>query len=312
MTMQDFRQIYQMLLDECLGLRGKSTDALMVGDPQLIRQKVEEYIDINKTYRLAVAGRMMEKSASIYRITNGNTVINEFALNSSKKEFSDEESKIGQDVARGIFTTLTKVDVSYSRESQETRMGTIFTPEGEQREVLLSWLEEIERSTDEEEGVSSTIISPITGQYYNQDSLVAKFVYYEEYIPRTNSQRVDVHQVNYNDVDAIYRIIGEYGSQPFEVVFRDVEKLIVISTNYDNRAVIPMINENTNSRKVKIKMKDNVLSKSTPQDIFRTLNVDASAAEWYPIYTTNEVDDETVTEIGYFIMLLFFAIGHSS
>lgn len=60
-----------------------------------------------------------------------------------------------------------------------------------------------------------------------------------------------------------------------------------------------MINENANSRKVKIKMKDNVLSKSTPQDIFQTLNVDASSAEWYPIYTTIEVDDETVTEIGY-------------
>lgn len=308
-TVQEFQQIYLMLLDECLGLRGKNALPLTVGDPQLMMEKVEALIDVDKTYKLVVAGNMMERSNSIYRITRDDEIVNDFALKSSKKEYSEEESAIGRDIARGIFTSLTNMDVTYTRESQETRLGTIFAPEGEKRKVLLNWLEEVERSTDEEDGVSSRIISPVTGQYYNSDTLAAKFVYYEEYFPIRSSQSDEFLATDYLDARAIYRIVGEYGTLPFEVLYRDFERLILVSTNHEPRVVIPMINENENSRRTKIKMKDDMLNTNTSQNLFQAFNVDPSSAEWFPIYATNQVDEETVTEIGYFIMLLIFAIG---
>ncbi len=33
-------------------------------------------------------------------------------------------------------------------------------------------------------------------------------------------------------------------------------------------------------------------------------------AEWYPLYTRAEADDETAIEMGYFLWLLFFAISN--
>ncbi len=37
--------------------------------------------------------------------------------------------------------------------------------------------------------------------------------------------------------------------------------------------------------------------------------MDIKSAEMYPLYSTNQISDEQVSEIGYLLLLLFFTIG---
>jgi hypothetical protein len=48
---------------------------------------------------------------------------------------------------------------------------------------------------------------------------------------------------------------------------------------------------------------------TSSQKLLGIPELDLQTAEWYPLYTVSDVDEDTVTEMGHFLLLLFFSVA---
>jgi hypothetical protein len=306
----EFRDVFLFLLDECLGIKAYSPDPIGLGSPEMIREKIAGLMPIAGEYTLAVAGAMMQQSASGYKLLRDSVVINEFSYKPAF--FKDEGIPLS---ARGIFadlfTQITGIGMYYTLQSKVSRTGSIYTLDGSKRKVRLDWLQEI-TATSDKVIVNSRIKSPITGMYFDGDSLISHFIYYREIKPLDD---ISPHNVQFtmdgNTYESICAIIGEFRGIKFSVVYREHDELVFISIEDKINAILSLINMNPESLSADgRKLSKNKITIVSSSRQFGKPKVEVSSAELYRLYTTDGVKDENVIEMGYFLMLLFFAIAN--
>ena len=179
--------------------------------------------------------------------------------------------------------------------------------------MRLDWLTEIQKSSLEAEVVASQIISPITGQFYEGDSLLAHFIVYEENKPIENADIRDIQfQQGINDwIETTFTIIGEYKNQSFVVRYEEAEAMVLITVNDKLQSVLSLINANPESLSVDgVRLTKNKRAMVSTGD-FANPKMRTETAEWYPLYVVENISDETATEISFILMLLFFAVGQT-
>jgi len=312
MDQNEFVEVFLFLLEECLGIQEYIAEPIALGSLEMVQEKVASIMPIAKEYRLAVAGAMMEESTASYKLLRDSLVLNEFSYKPTSF-FEFDLSISGKQIFADLFTQITSIGTYYTLKSKEHRTGAIYTNDNMKRKVRLDWLEESTLATDEDnEDAFSRIISPITGQYFDQDSLIAQFIFYEEIKPIEN---LTLHEMQFQmDEDmkqSIYAIIGNFRGTKFDVVYREFDELVFIKINDRLNAVLSLININPESQSAAgykfSKNKSMMVSTVRP---IKKREVAIPTAEWYPFYTIEEVNDETAIEMGYFLLLLFFAIGY--
>jgi hypothetical protein len=312
MDENDFMNIFLFLLDECLGNIEMSPGPISLGSPEKMRQKVAEIMPIEKEYTLAVAGAMMGQSNSSYKLLRDTLVLSDFSYN-PKGLFDIDFNVGGNEIFANLFSQITGIDTYYRLKSKEKRMGAIYTHDGLKRKVRLDWLEETLRSTSDEDDLDSRILSPVTGVYYDQDFLIAQFIFYKQILRMRDISLHNIHfQMGDDDLaEALYAIIGTYKGNKFEVVYREYDKLVMIKIQDKLEAVLSLINMNPESSSHGgVKLSKNKVTMTTSQKMLSTPEVKMESAEWYPLYTQAEVEDDTAIEMGYFLLLLFFAMSN--
>jgi hypothetical protein len=309
----EFINIYLYTLEECLGIIKYSPGPFNLGSPEMMKQKVAELMPIEKEYTLAVAGAMMDLANSSYRLIRDSVVVSDFSYKTSG--FFDTDFSFSSDqIFAHLFSSITGIDTYYTLKSKEKRTGAIFTNEGEKRKVTLDWLEESMVSTDDDEDMESRIVSPITGRYYDGDSLIAHFICYEQI---TGMQELSFHNLQFQMGDddlseSVYSIIGDYKGSKFEVVYREFDKIVLIKMRDKLTAILSLINVNPESLSAGgTRFTKNKTTMIHTNRIIGTPDLKLSTAEWYPLYTLAQVDDEAATEMGYFLLLMFFAVNNA-
>ena len=170
----------------------------------------------------------------------------------------------------------------------------------------------MQKSAIDDEVVAGKIISPIAGQFFEKDSLIAHFIVYSEHKPIENFSIRDAQfqQGEMQDWSAsVFTIIGEFRKRPFKVEFSESDAMILISVEGKNQAVLSLINTNPTSLSsggVRLSKNKRFIVGNATQS-----KVEVGEAEWYPIYVVEDVDDAAVTEMSFILMLLFFAVGQS-
>jgi len=306
----EFRDIFLFMFSECLGITVSASGPITLGSIEQVREKIESLMTIGKEYRLVVAGAMMNQSRSNYLLMRDSLRINEFSYKPTDVldfNFSFSAKEIFAD----LFKQISGIDTYYTLRSKEYRTGTIFNQRGLNRQVRLDWLEENIISA-EDEIIDSKIISPITGLCFDQDSMISHFIFYKEIRPLDNITMHDLQFQMDEDLDeSIYAIVGEFRGINFRLEYREFDELILIK--FENRliAVLSLINDNPESLSsggVKLTKNKTFMVPSTR--LFGKSKINESSSERYPLYTIAEMDDEGVIEMGYFLLLLFFAIGN--
>lgn len=312
MDENDFMNIFLFLFDECLGNIEMSPGPISFGSPEKMRQKIAEIMPIEKEYTLAAAGAMMGQSNSSYKLLRDSLVLSDFSYN--PKGLLDIDFNVGgNEIFANLFSQITGIDTYYRLKSKEKRMGAIYTHDGLKRKVRLDWLEETLRSTSDEDDLDSRILSPVTGVYYDQDFLIAQFIFYKQILRMRDISLHNIHfQMGDDDLaEALYAIIGTYIGNKFEVVYREYDRLVMIKIQDKLDAVLSLININPESSSHGgAKLSKNKVTMTTSQKMLSTPEVKMETAEWYPLYTRAEVEDETAIEMGYFLLLLFFAMSN--
>ena len=312
MDENDFMNIFLFLLDECLGNIEMSPGPISLGSPEKMRQKVAEIMPIEKEYTLAVAGAMMGQSNSSYKLLRDSLVLSDFSYNPTGL-FDIDFNVGGNEIFANLFSQITGIDTYYRLKSKEKRTGAIYTHDAMKRKVRLDWLEEELRTTRDEEDIDSRILSPVTGVYYDQEFLIAQFIFYKQILRMRDISLHNMHfQMGEDDLaEALYAIIGTYNGNKFEVSYREYDRLVTIRIQDNLDAVLSLINMNPESNSHGgAKLSKNKVTMTTSQKMLSTPEVKMETAEWYPLYTRAEVEDETAIEMGYFLLLLFFAMSN--
>lgn len=312
---EEFLITYHYMLEECLQLRDFKPGIISLGSIGSVRKKITNMMPIDKEYTLAVSGAIMEQSNSSYQLLADTTLVNEFYFKPTNQvdlNFSISGSK----VLTGLFSEISGIDTYYTLKSKEKRTGAIFDQNKQKRKIQLDWLEEVQQSTNGDDGVLAQIISPVSGSYFDNDSLIAQFIFYNE-IQKVNELNMkslhEMHfQMRYEDlVESIYSIIGDYNGNKFEVTYREFDQLVFISVQDELLGILSLMNINPDSRSYRgIKLSKNMGAMVSSQKIVGRPELETSTAEWYPLYVNQDVNEETVTEMGHFILLLFFTISH--
>ena len=309
MDTQEFMDIFLFLFNECLGITVYTPDPIALGSPAMIREQIEELMPVGREYRLVVAGALMSHSRSSYKLMQDSLEINEFSYKPTDVlnfgfSFSVKE------VFADLFKQITGIDTYYTLESKEHATGAIFNQRGLNRQFRLDWLEENTLST-EDEVVESKIISPITGIYFDQGSMISHFIFYKEFKPLDN---FNLHNLQFKmDEDlfeSIYAIIGEFNGINFSVIYREYDELVLIKVDNKLNAALSLINVNPESLSSGgLKLTKNKTFMVSSNKLIGKPKVNESS-EWYPLYTISDLEEESVSEMGYFLLLLFFAIGN--
>jgi len=111
--------------------------------------------------------------------------------------------------------------------------------------------------------------------------------------------------------ESIYAIRGTFKGTCFSVVYREYDELVLIKIENNLNAVLSHINVNQESMSsggIKLTKNKTFL---VPSKLMGRPDANESTTEWYPLYTISETADGTVIEMGYFLLLLFFAIGNA-
>jgi hypothetical protein len=247
----EFQDAFSLMLEECLELEEFTPGVINFGSLEMIEEKISKLISIEKKYLLAVAGDMMGDSNSNFKILDDTVTVSEFSFRSTN--LADMDFNIsGSKILAGLFKEISGIDSYYNFKSKEKRSGIIFDHAGTKRSVRLDWLEEVVESTSENDEPVSRIVSPITGRYFDRDSLVAEFIFYHQIqeIKSMNFQSLHEEHFQLGDddiVESLYAIIGYFGGTKFEVVYRELDQLIFIRVQDELQAVFPRININPES-----------------------------------------------------------------
>lgn len=312
MDENDFMNIFLFLFDECLGNIEISQGSISLGTPEKMRQKVAEIMPIEKEFTLAVAGAMMGQSNSSYKLLRDSLVLSDFSYKPGGL-FEIDFNVSGNEILAGLFSQITGIDAYYSLKSKERRTGAIYTHDGLKRKVRLDWLEESLKTTYDDDELDSRILSPVTGAYYDKDSLIAQFIFYKQILSMKDISLHDLQfQMGDDDLsEALYAITGNYRGNKFEVVYREYDRLVMIRIQNQLDAILSLININPESSSHGgTKLSKNMVTMTTSQKMLSTPEVKMETAEWYPLYTRAEVEDETAIEMGYFLLLLFFTMSN--
>ncbi|MEB2774486.1 hypothetical protein SYJ56_04165 [Algoriphagus sp. D3-2-R+10] len=312
MDENEFMNVFLFMFDECVGLIPNSPGPVSLGSSELIRQQVATHMPIEKEYTLAVAGAMMQQSNTSYKLLRDSLVLSDFSYKPGGL-FDVDFNVSGNEILAGIFSQITGIDTYYTLKSKEKRTGAIYTHDGLKRKVRLDWLEESLKATLDDDELDSRILSPITGAYYDQDLLIAQFIFYKQ-IVRMNDISLHNLQFQMGDDDlseALYTITGYYKGNKFEVVYREYDRLVMIRIQDQLDAILSLININPESSSHGgAKLSKNMGTITTSQKILSMPELKIEKAELYPLYTRAEVDDEAATEMGYFLLLLFFTMSN--
>ncbi|MBK3515966.1 hypothetical protein [Carboxylicivirga marina] len=223
-----FANVFIQLLEECLGQREYANKVITLGSLDMVKKQVEQQIQIDKEYTLAVCGAMMKESNALYRLLKDSAIINEFYY----KEGWDKGTGgllTSEYIVKSLFSSLTGIELYYSYESTQVRQGTITTISGNKQRVKLEWLAELTEEISSDEIVEGKIISPITGQLHQKESLTAQFVLYLEHEPIEIKWRDAHFKMGTEDwMESKYSIVGEYNNQPFELVYKEIDAYVSI------------------------------------------------------------------------------------
>jgi len=309
MDQDEFKNIYILLLEECLGIREQNAIPIALGSPEIIRRNIAAAMPISRVYTLAVTGGMMEPSATRYRVLRDSLEIGSFFYRPTNLFIPNFSFNI-KEIFANLFTQISGIETQYRLESKEHRTGIIYSPGGSDRKVRLDWLQENIISTDDVV-IGSRIISPITGLYFEEESLISRFMFMKEI---RKLEELTIHNLQFQmdeDVDeSIYTIFGLFNAVEFSLVYREVEELIFIKVDNELQAILSLININPESQTFgRTKLTKNKTFLVPASKGSRKREVDVSAAEKYHLYTSDGVEDEDVLEMGHFLLLLFFAIG---
>lgn len=311
---KQFVEIFVQLLDECIGLKEHQPDIITLGSFDTIRDNISNLIPLEKQYMLATSGPIMQQSSSAYKLLLDTMELSSFSFRPTD-QFNIDFSISGSQILAGLFSQLTGIDAYYTLKSIEKRTGAIYGHDDVRRKVQLDWLQKTRMSLNEDEPIYAEYHSPITGAYFDRDQLISQFIFYRQIV---NNKKASLHNMHFqmgdnNLVEQVYAILGTFNGNKFEVVYREMDGLILIKLLDNLEAVMALINVNPESRSsggMKISKNKAVISGS--QKMVGGPTVDAPTAEWYPLYTRSAVTDEMTIEMGYFILLLFFAIGNTN
>ncbi len=310
---KQFAEIFIRLLEECLGMKDYLPSIITLGSFETIRENISKLMPIEKKYTLATSGPIMQQSSSAYKILIDSIELSDFSFRPTD-QFNIDFSVSGNRILADLFSQLTGIDAYYNLKSKEKRTGAIYTQDGVKRKVRLDWLEKSRMSTGEDEALYARYLSPITGAFFDQDQLISEFIFYKQITEVKDMSLHNMHfQMGDDDLaDKLYAILGTYNGNKFEVVYREMDAFILIKLLDNLEAVMALINVNPDSKSAGgLKLSKNKVTMTSTQKLTGSPIVDVPIAEWYPLFTRSTVTDEMATEMGYFILLLFFAIGNA-
>lgn len=308
----EFAEVFLFLMDECLGNQEYKAGIINLGSIEMVRKEVEKIIPIANEYNLAVAGSMMSQQDATYRLLKDTIVLHDFYYR-DKEEWNFNLTFAPQSIFPSIFSQITGIETYYSLESKEKRFGTLTTNDGIKRRMRLDWLEELRKSAVDNEVVEGQIISPITGQFFESDSLISHFIVYSREKPIENFSLRDVQfqQGDGNFTETEYTIVGKFKGRPFNVLYNEADARVLISIEEKNVAVLSLINANPESLSsggVRLSKNKRFIVSS---GAMKKPKLEVGSAEWYPFYAIDTVDNVAATEISFILMLLFFAVGQT-
>ena len=143
------------------------------------------------------------------------------------------------------------------------------------------------------------------------DSLIAQFIVYGEH-RRVDPSLGDLQSGIEDFSESLYAITGIYRGVEFRVEYTEWDELVLIDYGDELLGVLSLININPNSR---FTLKGNKLSRNKKFLSFGTgigkPKIMTEEAQWYPIYTAPGTTEQGVTEMGFLLMFLFFAMGQA-
>ncbi len=311
MEADEFSKTFLFLLNECLGNQTYTPGTIEFGSIEIVRKEVGKIIPIANEYKLAVAGAMMADAKATYQLLKDSTVLHDFYYKDNE-EWDFNLTFAPQSIFPSIFSQITGIETYYKLESKEKRFGTLTTNDGVKRRMRLDWLEELRKSAVDHQAVEGRVISPITGQFLEKDSLIAHFIVYSESRPLQNVSLRDVHfqQGSESWSETVFTIIGEFRKRPFVVTYNEAEAKVLISLEGRNVAVLSLINSNPASLSAGgVRMSKNKRFISSGN--IKKQKLEVGSAEWYPFYVVENVGEQEATEMSFILMLLFFAAGQA-
>lgn len=307
----EFMDTFLFLLDECLGNQEYKPGIISLGSIEIVRKNIEKIIPIGDEYKLAVAGAMMSETNATYQLLKDSAVLHNFYYK-DKEEWDFNLTFAPQSIFPSIFSQITGIETYYKLESKEKRFGTLTTDDGVKRRMRLDWLAELRKSAFDNEVVDGQILSPITGQFFEKDTLISHFIVYSEQRPIENFALRDAQfQQGVQDwSETVFTIIGDFRGQPFVVSYNEADARVLISLDEKIVAVLSLINSNPASLSSGgVRLSKNKRFVMTSGNIKKNPKLEVGLAEWYPFYVVDDIDDDEATEMSFILMLLFFAVG---
>lgn len=307
----EFTETFLFLLDECLGNLAYKEETIQFGSIEIVRKQVEKIIPIGNEYRLAVAGAMMTEADATYQLLKDSVVLHDFYFK-DKEEWDFNLTFAPQSIFPSIFSEITGIETYYTLESKEKRFGTLTTSDGIKRRLRLDWLTELRKSAVDNEVVEGQVLSPITGQFFEKDSLISHFIVYSEERPIQNFalRNAPFQQGVEKWTETIFTVVGKFKGRPFLVTYNEADARVLISFEDKTVAVLSVINSNPASLSaggVRMSKNKRVITSGS----IKKPKLEVGSAEWYPFYAIDTVDNEAATEMSFILMLLFFAVGQT-
>jgi hypothetical protein len=312
----EFTYLFLKLVDAALDLHEMPEGAISVGSIDLVTNKINQLLSADEHYTLCIDGGMLREMNSDYLLKKDAEIIEHFRYREGA-DATRVKNSVWNEIVNGLLGDA-GLPVALSAKVKEVRMGKLIARDGAVIKFRLSWLGETQPDVLITLSGNAQMNYQIFGEVFDKkspDALYASYIYFT----RVNTNNEELTRKHFRlsgtygtlGVSLIHFIRGNMNSKDFELIYQEQEGMVLLTIEDKPVAVLSMFNENPASRSFngqKLSDKKRLSSGGT------RINPDASspAAEWYSLYTTSGVTEESLKDYLQLITMLFFSISQVS
>jgi hypothetical protein len=315
MSEAEFRQIFNRLTREALGLLPFSDEKIILGSLESFREKVQDFIPQLRETTLVIRGAWREGGNYGALIVSETDTISSFQF---KQGFLSQVAPPSfSQLMAGLFTSVTGLDIAYDQYVRNQINCTILFADTLKYGVRLKWIDVVSRSVKSDEDIL-ILSDPVVSEVYDERAQIGYFVYaYWEEVNATEQTQMQrnlfsgMKTMNTLGIDRIHSIKGVLSGKEVYAAYNEGEGLIVVRLGEVIAAAMMVQNINPDNTSVSgRKLSENktfVISSS--QNIKKVKLTDSSQAEWYPLYFNENISSDDHLLCAQTLICLFSSMG---